>query len=628
MAVGSVENIVTRVASFLMPVDAVTHRSAIEQVLRTLVEYFGVDTSFLRYNDHDIHATVLVAEWPPRPFVPDPDPLGVVYFRDADPIFAMTEDMKEPAVSSPSKSGSGYADRVFAGSGVPAVSVAAVPLISGTVTTGTLGFIKAGERDWSEEEINTLTMIAALLAQVQARVRAEQELRDAAYHDELTGLASRRALLEHLEQRLRPGQPGPVAVLFLDLDRLKPLNDFLGHAAVDVFLYRTAQRLLRVCDPGDLVARLGGDEFVIVLDGPVSLEDAHQRADALRWAVGMSVQLGSQVVGRGGSLGVAVGEPGRITPVALLGRVDEAMLMAKSKGGNSVVAYTEDMRGASERRNLIELSLRTSIDSEHLTLEYQPEVDLVDGTIVGVEALVRWNHPVLGRLQPTEFIEVAESTNLAGELGAWVLHEACAQLAQWKKEIPGLNLRMNVNVSPVQLVSLDFVETVESTLEEFGLDSSSLGIEITEYVVVSDLERSRMTLRRLDRLGVRCAIDDFGTGYSSLAHLKSLPVQTLKIDKVFVLNLQRSKSDRVIVESIMGLAAAFGLDVVAEGLESEVAAAELLALGCTRAQGFLLSRPRPADVIGEMLRRGRIDLPWRREGSRESLAADRIEDRR
>ncbi|MGX7729923.1 putative bifunctional diguanylate cyclase/phosphodiesterase [Rhodococcus sp. 2H158] len=611
MAEKSFENIVTRVASRLMPADAASHHSVIERVLQDLVEHFEVDTCFLRYNDHDIHATVLVAEWPPREFVPSPDPLGVVHFRDADPIFAMTETMKEPAVSRPAQSGAEYANRVRAGSGVPEVSVAAVPLISGSVTTGTLGFIKAGDRDWSEDEINTLMMIAALLAQVQARVRAEQDLRDAAYHDDLTGLASRRALLEHLEERLKRGQPGPVAVLFLDLDRLKPLNDFLGHAAVDVFLCRTAQRLSRVCDPKDMVARLGGDEFVIVLDGAVSLEVARERAEALRWAVGMSVQLGSQVVGRGGSLGVAVGEPGRITPVALLGRVDEAMLMAKSKGGNSVVAYTDDMRGASERRNLIELSLRTSIDDEHLTLEYQPEFDLRDGSILGVEALVRWNHPVLGKLQPAEFIEVAESTNLAGELGRWVLRTACGQLAEWRRRIPGLNLQMSVNVSPVQLVSLDFVETVESTLEEFGLGSSCLCLEITEYVVVSDLERSRKTLRRLERLGVCCAIDDFGTGYSSLAHLKSLPVHTLKIDKAFVLNLQRSESDRVIVESIMGLASAFGLDVVAEGLESVAAAMKLLELGCRRAQGFLLSRPQPPEQIAEMLRHGRIELPWR-----------------
>lgn len=297
--------------------------------------------------------------------------------------------------------------------------------------------------------------------------------------------------------------------------------------------------------------------------------------------------------------------------MALLGRVDEAMLMAKSKGGNSVVAYTEDMRGASERRNLIELSLRTSIDDEHLTLDYQPEFDLRDGSILGVEALVRWNHPVLGKLQPAEFIEVAESTNLAGELGRWVLRTACGQLAEWRRRIPGLDIRMSVNVSPVQLVSLDFVETVESALEEFGLGSSCLCLEITEYVVVSDLERSRKTLRRLERLGVCCAIDDFGTGYSSLAHLKSLPVHTLKIDKAFVLNLQRSESDRVIVESIMGLASAFGLEVVAEGLESVSAATKLLDLGCRRAQGFLLSRPKSPEQIDELLRQGRIDLPWK-----------------
>ncbi|MEE2031877.1 putative bifunctional diguanylate cyclase/phosphodiesterase [Rhodococcus chondri] len=610
MPLESLESLVARVATHLMPVDVVSHRAVVETVLRDLVEYFQVDTAFLRYNDHEIHATVLVAEWPPRTSVPDPDPLGVVHFHEADPIFALTENMKEPSVSRPAQSGAEYADRIRAGSGVPEVSVVAVPLISGHVTTGTLGFIKAGDRIWDEDEIYTLTMIAAMLTQVQARIRAEQELRDAAYHDDLTGLASRRALLEYLEKRLQPGQPGPVAAVFLDMDRLKPLNDFLGHTAVDTFLCRTAQRMTRVCDPADMVARLGGDEFVIVFDGPMSLEEARERAEELRWVVGMSVQLGSQVVGRGASLGVAVGEPGRVGPVALLGRIDEAMMRAKSKGGNSVEAYTDDMRGASERRTIIELNLRTSIDDQHLTLEYQPEFDLRDGRILGVEALVRWNHPVLGTLQPSEFIEVAESTNLAGELGRWVLRTACAQLADWHRRIPGLELRMNVNISPAQLVGMGFVEMVESTLEEFGLGKSSLCLEITEYVVVSDLERSRATLRRLDRLGVCCAIDDFGTGYSSLAHLKSLPVHTLKIDKVFVLNLQRSQSDRVIVESIVGLASAFGLDVVAEGLESVAAARKLLGLGCYRAQGFLLSKPKPAAQLEDLLRRRQIELPW------------------
>ncbi|OWY79994.1 bifunctional diguanylate cyclase/phosphodiesterase [Rhodococcus sp. BUPNP1] len=609
MPLESLEGLVARVATHLMPVDAVSHHSVVETVLRDLVEYFRVDTAFLRYNDHEIHATILIAEWPPRPVIPDPDPLGVVYFRDADPIFALTEHMKEPSVSRPAQSGAAYADRVRAGSGVPEVSVAAVPLISGQITTGTLGFIKIGDRVWTEDEIYTLTMIAAMLTQVQARVRAERELRNAAFHDDLTGLASRRALLDHLEKRLSPEEPGPVAAVFLDVDRLKPLNDFLGHTAVDIFLCRTAQRMSRVCGPDDVVARLGGDEFVIVFGGPLSLEEACEKAEELRWVVGMSVQLGTQVVSRCASLGVAVGEPGRLDPVGLLGRIDEAMMRAKSKGGNGVEAYTEDMQGASERRNLIELSLRRSIGDDQLVLEYQPEFDLRNGRILGVEALVRWDHPVLGRLQPAEFIEVAESTNLAGELGRWVLRTACAQLAQWRRTVPGLELRMSVNVSPAQLVGIGFVEMVEEILEEFDLGKSSLCLEITEYVVVSDLERSRKTLRRLDRLGVCCAIDDFGTGYSSLAHLKSLPVHVLKIDKAFVLNLQRSPSDRVIVESIIGLASAFGLDVVAEGLESSAAARTLLGLGCYRAQGFLLSKPQPPADLEKMLHMKQIELP-------------------
>ena len=241
MGLGSLESLVAEVAGQLMPVDSVSHRGVTEIVLRELVEYFDVDAAFLRYNDHDIHASVLVAEWPPRPSVPDPDPLGVVFFGNAAPIFALTEKMREPAVVETEWTGSGYADTV-GGSGGPEVSVVAVPLISGQITTGALGFVKAGDRRWGEDEIYTLTMIAAMLAQVQARVRAERELREAAYHDDLTGLASRRALLEYLDRRLQPGQPGPVAAVFIDLDRLKPLNDFLGHTAVDTFLCRTWSR--------------------------------------------------------------------------------------------------------------------------------------------------------------------------------------------------------------------------------------------------------------------------------------------------------------------------------------------------------------------------------------------------
>ncbi|MGN5238959.1 putative bifunctional diguanylate cyclase/phosphodiesterase [Rhodococcus sp. SJ-3] len=617
----TLDALVTRIAAHLMPADAATQVVAAREVLRELVEHFGVDTAFLRYNDHDAGATRLVAEWPQRPVIPDPDPLGVIYFHNADLIFAASATMKEPLLSRPRTQAAsdpdweGYEHRVFEGSGMPNVSVAAVPLVSGPITTGALGLIKEGDRAWNDNEVTTLKLIAALLTQVQARIRAEEDLRYAAYHDALTGLASRRALFEYLDDRLCAGKPGPVGVLFLDLDRLKALNDFLGHRAADTYLCRIAQRLSDGNGRDDMVARLGGDEFVVVLDGPATLDEVTGRAEAMLQHVGESVALDGQTVGRGVSVGVALGVPGEVLAVTLLSRADQAMMSAKAQGGNSVGVFTEDMNDMGERRTIIEMNLRTSIDDDHLMLEYQPEVDLRTGRILGLEALVRWNHPVLGKLQPLEFIEVAESTNLAGELGAWVIDTACAQLGQWKRDFRELDLIMSVNVSPVQLVSMDFDIYVKQVLEQYGLLGSELCLEITENVVVGDLRRTRSTLSKLERLGVRIAIDDFGTGYSSLGHLKSLPVDTLKIDKVFVQNLDRSEGDRVIIDSIVGLAASFGLDVVAEGVESVGAVSYLLDVGCVRAQGFLMSKPKGPEEIERLLEVGALALPWNVDGA-------------
>ncbi|MFD3810978.1 putative bifunctional diguanylate cyclase/phosphodiesterase [Rhodococcus sp. NPDC058639] len=578
-----------------MPADVATHREVFDRVLELLADHFEVDACYLRYNDHDLAVTVLVAEWPPRVHDPGPDSSGVLHFRDAGPVMADSENSKDLHVLP---------------APAPGKSIASIPLLWGDITTGTLGLVGARGRTWAEDEMESLRLIAALFAQVQARVRAEGELRYAAYHDSLTGLASRRALLEHLDERLRPGNPGPVGVLFLDLDRLKALNDFLGHRAADTYLCRIGERLMRVNRPVDLVARLGGDEFVVVLAGSATPADAWERAEQIQRVLGESVSLDGQLVGRGVSLGIAFGEPGEISSVALLGRADQAMMVVKVQGGNSVGFFTEDMNHEGERRTRIELDLRASIDDDHLILEYQPEVDLRSGAILGVEALVRWNHPVLGTLAPAEFIDVAESTNLAGELGRWVMETACAQLASWKKKIPGLHLVMGINVSPVQLVTVGFDESVASMLRCHGLRGAEVCLEITENVVVGDLRRTRATLSRLERLGVRIAIDDFGTGYSSLGHLKSLPVDTLKIDKGFVQNLHRSEGDRVIVNSIAGLATSFGLDLVAEGIEAEGAVPYLLELGCRRGQGFLLSTPKPPETVEDMVRSGYIDLPW------------------
>jgi diguanylate cyclase (GGDEF)-like protein len=488
------------------------------------------------------------------------------------------------------------------------VSSATVPLMSRDITTGVLGFIKYGDREWTQAEVNALKAIAALLAQMQARIAAEERLRYLAYHDELTGLSNRRALLDHLTKRLSPGEHGPVAVLFLDLDRLKAMNDFLGHAAGDQFLQSVATRLQTQRCPGDLVARLGGDEFVVVLGPPTGSAEAECVAVSVQKLVNEPVRLDGEEVSRRVSIGVAVAHPGHCTVSGLLGQADQAVMSAKAQGGNGIVAFTEEMRAQNEVRTDIELHLRGAIHDDALVLHYQPEIDLRTGELLGAEALVRWNHPTRGLLQPDSFIGVAEATNLAGELGRWVLSTACAQLSKWQKEFSDLNLCLRINVSPAQLITLDFVTDVAQSLEKHSIDGRYLSLEITEHAVVGDIDRTLETLRRLKEIGVRVAIDDFGTGYSSLAQLKALPVDALKIDQSFVQDLGSNRDDLAIVRSIVSLAASFGLDTVAEGVATEIAARTLVELGCFRAQGYLISVPVPAEELLPMLHSGYIPL--------------------
>ncbi|WP_082681302.1 bifunctional diguanylate cyclase/phosphodiesterase [Nocardia jinanensis] len=596
----------TEVAAELMGVDSATMVSATEQVLAMLIDYFDVDFSYLRHNDPKNRSTVLVAEWPPRQDVPEPDPLKIVYFDQADSVFKSLEHATEPFLIP--ASAADYQQTIHSASGLGDISSAAVPLVSRGRSTGLLGFVKVGDRDWSTRELNVLKAIATLFAQLQARVEAEEKLRFIALHDDLTGLANRRALLEHMEQRLQAGSPGPVAAFFLDLDRLKALNDFLGHTAGDKFIRTLSERLRDNLDPNDMIARLGGDEFVIVPAKPMDTVAAEHEATRIQELISRRVTVGGESVSRGASVGVAVGIPGETTVADVLRRADHALLSAKSGGGNGVALFTDAMRAQFELQDDVELNLRSAVSDGSLILHYQPEVDLRTGRIVAMEALVRWMHPTRGLLPPGAFVTVAEATNLAGELGRWVLRTACAQFAQWRRQGLAANMVMRINVSPVQLVSLDFVERIEDILRHFGIDGSSICLEITEHVVVQDLARTQVTLRGLKRMGVQIAIDDFGTGYSSLSHLKALPVDAVKIDRGFVQRLGASTDDLAIVKSIIGLAGSFGLGVVGEGVETPVAARTLVGLGCYRAQGFLIARPLPADEVGEHLALGRIPL--------------------
>lgn len=602
--------LVTSIAAQLMATTPSTAPAVSERVLRTLVEQLNVDAGFLRHNDHEIRASKLVAEWPPRTARPDPDPLAVVSFTTADPVFTTCAHGKRVAVIRPEPAESGYVRQMAMEHAIESLSVATAPLISGPVTTGMLYLVKFRRPKWRPEELNTIEAIASLFAQLQARVVAEERLRYLADHDDLTGLHNRRALVAHLSDRLVEGNPGPVGVFYIDLDRLKPINDYLGHSAGDWFIQDFARRLRVYAGNRTMTARIGGDEFVVIPDWPMSMASAETFADRLQGALRDKVEIQGHTVTSTVSVGVTVGLPGEDTAAGLLHRADEAVLAAKRGGGNQTVSSTDDMSLKSLFRKDIELHLQGKIDDESLLLYYQPEVDLWSGAIVAVEALVRWRHPTRGLLLPGSFISIAESANLADDLGRWVMRSACAEFSSWQANGVRTNATLRVNVSPVQLAARGFVQNVVETVDEFGLRPGSLCLEITERAVVQNIESTRRTLAELREAGVQIAIDDFGTGYAVLSHLKDLPVDTLKIDTVFVRELGVNPGDLAIVRAIIALAEAFGLQVVAEGVETSAAALTLMRHGCHRAQGFLFSRPVPGPAAEAMLASRWMAMPF------------------
>lgn len=465
-----------------------------------------------------------------------------------------------------------------------------------------------------------LALLVRRFEAVARQGRAEAMLRRQAFTDALTGLPNRAALEIALAERLETGSgpslageagsvsltPSaeidrePVAMALLDLDDLKTINDSLGHGRGDDLVRTIGARIAATLGPHDLVTRFGGDEFGVLLADP-SPDRAVKEVERVLRAIHRPILLGDRDVRLTASAGIAVGRD----PETVVRDADIAMYAAKAAGKDRVAVFSQSMREDALANLELTADLRRALARDELFLEYQPIVDLRHGRVDGVEALVRWMHPVRGRMNPLEFISLAERTGLIGPLGWWVMHTACAQMRDWMEDGHAIaSQHVSVNVSPIQLAEPDMARRIARILRDTGLDPRQLQLEITESVLVDRPEALVADLTELMALGVRIAIDDFGTGHSVLAYLKDLPVDVLKIDKAFVDEIDTDAGRARLTQGIVQLAQALDLSIVAEGIETAPQASLLHGLGDMLGQGFLYSRPVAADIAGTLLRDG------------------------
>lgn len=452
-------------------------------------------------------------------------------------------------------------------------------------------------------------MLDEIARRDQALLERQESLHQLANYDTLTGLPNRAMFRDRLAQALRLSErsAGRLAVLFIDLDDFKLINDTHGHRVGDLLLNEVSRRLELETRGDETLARLGGDEFIIFLQNIKSAGNAMQVARKhLRNLLGPYLLEDNQLF-ISASIGIALYPEHGETAEILVKSADTAMYQAKEKGKNQIEFFTQALYSRVSERLSLQGDLRRALKNGEFVLHYQPRINLLTGKWSGVEALVRWQHPQHGLISPLTFIPLAEETGLIMQLGEWVLRNACRQLHRWHCE--GINLaRISVNVSPIQFRRQNIVELVKSAIREASLCTQALELEITESALMDNMEQAVSILRQLQNMGVNISIDDFGTGYSSLSHLRTLPVNVLKIDRSFLLNAHELKEDAQILSAIITMAHSLNLDVVAEGVECEEHEALLRAQGCREAQGFLYARPIPADELAHMLRQNSQSL--------------------
>jgi diguanylate cyclase (GGDEF)-like protein len=439
------------------------------------------------------------------------------------------------------------------------------------------------------------------------RKALEDQLRHQAFHDVLTGLANRSLFRDRLDHALARASRGgrPTAVLYLDLDDFKSVNDRLGHVEGDRLLVAVGDRLRQATRAGDTVARLGGDEFAIIVE-ETEPPEAEEAAARILTSLTAPFIIGERPIEARASIGIAIQSVDSGDADELLRRADIAMYAAKAQGGHRHATYAPEIYDATVTRMDLKADLHGALERGEIDIAYQPIVDIDSGSIVGSEALMRWEHPRRGSIPPTEFIPLAEESGLILELGRWILERACHQTRAWQLGSGDDALAISVNLSGRQIAEPGLATDVARILKGSDLDPRSLTLEITESVLIQDVESTLSVLRSLKALGIRLAIDDFGTGYSSLSYLRQFPIDVLKIDQSFVAGLDGDVDSAGLVRSILDLSSTLRLDTVAEGVETPEQQRILRSLGAHRGQGYLFARPLRAEAFGATLHeRGR-----------------------
>jgi diguanylate cyclase (GGDEF)-like protein len=497
--------------------------------------------------------------------------------------------------------------KVLADAGV--VSGLTVPIRAKGEPYGVLGVQTREQRDFSAEDVSFMQAISNVLANAIDRRAAEDRTRWEALHDPLTGLANRNLFLDRLGHALAQAQRRSMAlaVLFLDLDQFKLVNDSLGHAAGDELLAAVAPRLADALRPGDTVARFGGDEFAVLAEDVTTPDDATLIAERIGAAFAMPFTLRSREHYVSASIGISIGIGGE-APEALIRDADAALYRAKEHGRGGYEVFDTVMRSRVVEHMQTENDLRRALERREFELHYQPVVSLRDGEIVTLEALIRWRHPTRGLIGPAAFIPVAEESRLIGAIGRWVVEEACRSAASWQAMDPdGRPVGVALNLSGRQLADPDLPRIVARAIEASGIDPATVDIELTESVLLERADVPEQSLMALKALGARLVLDDFGIGFSSLGYLKRFPLDAIKLDRSFIENLAPGSADTAIVRAVVEMAAALGLGVVAEGVETADQMRAVRDLGCEYAQGFHFTRPVSAAEVGPLLERP----PWR-----------------